>query len=515
MINVTKIISSSTAVTFNYFESEHTWGYTTVGSYNFLLKDISNADSDENLQNAAEFLEKAYLRPNIAARIGVDEYKNGIITSLSFGESTGTDRVTASITIEERSRVDTDDGVLFGLTSMIPSPQDIEQFSESYDFSRSEGSYQYTRNASLKYRQDTAGDFLNKAYLFLKNYFTNNRPNFGFQVDGISENGRINAGLKPNISETYDILSKSINFTETLNANRIEVLGTLPFSKSETYALSLDEKGYTTKIYSIDLAALSEPLEFNIMSGVKHTLDQVLVENSGEFKMPLSIEKGLNSVGGKANLTVSFTNDPRLNSSTNIDYSAVKTQSEMFSNYQFSLNISSRGKNDNSKFLINKDYWKNHTYLPYEKIPALFPEISSGALNEISRNVSFDPFNNKVSETSNFSNDPKYANLGDGILTRTVQVSDTQQVSRDLVIPIYGDSEIIVRNSAGKTLGARSISVNMSSSDTTNLMNQALAYASGFAPTNYDNYFLESQQSTLNPIQKTASASLSYNFFDD
>lgn len=105
--------------------------------------------------------------------------------------------------------------------------------------------------------------------------------------------------------------------------------------------------------------------------------------------------------------------------------------------------------------------------------------------------------------------------MGDGILTRTVQVSDTQQVSRDLVIPIYGDSEIIVRNSAGKTLGARSISVNMSSSDTTNLMNQALAYASGFAPTNYDNYFLESQQSTLNPIQKTASASLSYNYFDD
>lgn len=514
MIHITKVNSASTSITFNYFESEHIWGYTIVGSYNFLLKDITNTDGDDALQSPMELLEESYLRPNLAARIGVDEYKNGIITSLSFGESRGVDKVTASITIEERSRINVNgDGILSGLTDLIPSPQDIETFSESFSFSRGENSYQYSRDVSLKYRQDAGGDFLNKAYLFLKNIYLNNRPNLGFQIDGISENGRVNANFRPNVSEVYDILNKSISFTESLDTNRIETLGTLPFSKDERYSLSLDEKGYTTKTYDVNLAALTEPLEFNITSGIKHTLIELNRQNSGQFKSPINVSKGVNNEGGKASLTIVFTNNPALNSDTNIDYSANKTQDNGFDNYSFNLTISSRGKNDQTKFIKNKDYWVANTSLPYQKIPILFPEINSGQLNEVSRSISFNPFNNQITDNSSFSNDPKYADLGDGILTRTVQVNDTHQVRRDIILPIYGDSEIIIRNN-GKTLGTRSIDVNLTSNNTTNLMDQALAYASGFAP-DVSDYFLESQKSSLDPIQKRASANLTYNFYDE
>ena len=477
---ISKIDNANTTVSFQYFGSEHMWGLLVSATYSFHINDVTGIDQDDTLQVGMQAIEDAYARPNIAAKIGADEYRNGNVTEIGFDESRGVDKTTGSITIEERIRIE-EDGVLSDITDLIPSPQDVEEFSESFNFTRGEDSYSYNRGIELKYKQDAGDEFLNKAYLFLKNVYLNNRPSYGFQEDGISEWGRLDDGLKPTVTESIDIINKRVSFSETLETSRIITTAGLPFSKSESETTVLQPDGYQTKSFSFEIRALSEPYESNIMHGITGTLDSVIQNNSGDFSLPIVIQKGVTDQGNIATLDVEFTNDPRKNNNTNIDYSASKTESpEGFSNFTFNLTVSSRGKNDVTKFLRNKDYWKTNTNLPFTKIPVLFPEITSSELFEVGRNVSFKPFDNAVTDTSRFSTDPQFSGLADGTLLRTVEVSDRKPVSRDTVIPIYGDEEIIIYGE-GTTLGERSVNVTLTAKSNDVLVPNALSYASGFA----------------------------------
>jgi hypothetical protein len=510
---ISKIDNSNTSVSFQYFGSEHMWGLLVSANYSFHLKDVTGEDGDDKLQVGMEAIETAYAQPNIAAKIGADEFRNGNVVSIEFDESRGVDRTKGSIVIEERIRIE-EDGALSNLTDLIPSPQDIESFSESFNFNRGENSYSYERSVSLKYRQDAGGEFLNKAYLFLKNVYLNNRPAYGFQEDGISEWGRVDAGLKPVATESIDILNKSVEFSESLETSRIETTANLPFSKSETSKTVLQSDGYKLKNYSFEIRALSEPYEANIIHGITGTLDAVIQANTGAYSQPTLISKGVSEQGNVATLDVEFTNDPRRNNNTNIDYSAAKTESpEGFDSFTFNLTVSSRGKNDVTKFTRNKDYWKSNTNLPYSKIPVLFPEVTSGELFEVDRNVSFEPFGNTVSDTSRFSTDPQFSGLADGTLLRTATISDRKPVSRDTVIPIYGDEEILVQG-AGKTLGERTINVSLTAKTNDVLVPNALSFASGFAP-DADYSFLVRQTTTENILKQTVQAVLAYNYFNE
>ena len=509
-MNISTISNASTTVTFNYLGSEHVWGILVSATYTFFIKDVSGLDGDL-LQDPMKQLENAYARPNIAAKIGVDEFRNGNVTSFSFDESLGVNKITSTITIEESIRVQ-DDAVLYEITSGIPSPQDVESFSQTFNFSRGENSYSYDRTVDLKYKQDAGGDFLNKAYVFLKNIYKNNRPSFGYQVDGISENGRFNANLKPLISEDYDILNKQISLTENLSTSRIETIIGLPFSKAETFSLNLDENGYLNKNYSIDIQALSEPLEININSGLIITLEGIINQNQSQFGKPIGIEKGLNEQGGKATMSINFSNNPALNETTNVLYKASRASNQgEYNTYSFQMNISSKAKNKPSSFLLNKNFWQANINYPYAKIPSLFSEITSGQLNEISRNVSFDPFNNSVSDSSSFSTDPKYKNNNDGILKNSVSVNNTLPVDRNIVIPIFGDEEIVIIRE-GKTLGDQSITVDLVMEDVDLLEQKSFQVASGYLLVGYSNY-LTNQSSTVSLLDHSVNSSLNFSYF--
>ena len=324
----------------------------------------------------------------------------------------------------------------------------------------------------------------------------------------------MDAGLKPIVSESIDIINKSVSFSESLETSRIETTAGLPFSKSETSKTVLQENGYQLKSFSFEIHALSEPYESNIIHGITGTLDAVIQANSGVYSLPIVIQKGLTDQGNVGTLDVEFTNDPRRNNNTNIDYSASKTESpEGYANFTFNLTVSSRGRNDVTKFNRNKDYWKINTNLPYTKIPILFPEITSGELFEVDRSVSFQPFDNAVSDTSRFSTDPQFSGLADGTLLRSVEISNNKQVNRDYLVPIYGDQEIII-NGDGKSLGEVSINASLTAKTNDVLVPNVLSFASGFAP-NADYSFLVRQSTVVDPLKHTVQAALTYEYFNE
>lgn len=507
---ITKVINADSNTTYQYLESEHVWGTRKTANYTFSILDVRFENGTDSLLEGIEALQEAYARPNIAAKIGIDEFKNGNVLSLSLPESERVRTTTASISVEEFTRVE-DDGVLSDIASFVPSPQDIQSISEDLSFSRSEGQYSYNRSVSLSYTQDAGGDFLNKAKVFLKNLFLNNRPDYGYLTDGISEYGKANSGLKPFVTESYDEINKEIGYSESLSSSRI-VRDGVSFSKEETFRVNLTPEGYTEKNYNLSISALQNPLETVLNSGIEISLQSLIDQNTGTYGTPISIERTLNADGGNGSLKVSFTNDPRKNQQTNALYQVSEKGGEPFSSFTFSTTIKTRGFNRETAFIASKDYLKTNKDQGYEKIENLFPEANTGELNEVSRSVSYDPFQREASQRVTYSTDPAYAENGDGILSRKISVSDNKQVNRHEILPVYGYQEIGIENTNGKTIGRRSVSVDVISTDP-DLLNQAFQIASGELPP-YNYYYMTSKQSTEQPNQNSVSANLDFLFFD-
>lgn len=510
-IFITKVLTASTQVNFNYLDSEAVWGLTAVGTYEFVVSDFSRTDEEDVLIEGIDALKGVYLQQNIVAKIGADEYVNGIVTSLNFPDDNHVDKTPATITIEERRRVE-NAGALSDILNHVPSPQDVESFSESFSFQRGANNYSRSRDVSLKYRQDAGDNFIDKAKIFLKNIFLNSRPSYGFQEDGISEEARFDVNYKPVVSEFIDILNKEVRLTESIETNRV-IDDTLPFSVGEESQTSLDERGYTTKRFNLQIKALSEPLESNIQSGVALFLDQLYQDNTDEFGLPIQIERGINTDGGRANLSVSFTNDPSKNGFDNVSYTVVKAQSESWDKYDLNLDIISKGPTRQAAFESAKEYWSGSYDLGYVKVPALFPEVESGDLNEQARNTTFKPFDKGVSEIVTFTTDTSYGGSGDSILKKKIQISDQNEVDRHKTIPILGANEILSKRGAGKTLATRSISVELVGKDFASLEQDALNIAEAEIPDSAY-YYQDKKTSTHDPVNGVTTASVTYLHFD-
>jgi len=510
MLYITKVNKASTNISLNYLESEHIWGRIVKATYTFSILDARYTDQDDALLDGIDALKAVYLKPNIVAKIGIDEFRNGLVTSVDIPDGAHVARQDASIIIEERERV-FDDSVLSNLTANIPSPQDVESFGESFECSRGANSYSYTRSINLKYRQDAGGQFLEKAYLFLKGVYFNSRPAYGYLEDGISEFGRFNAGFRPLLSEKYDILNKEVSLTENFDSARITTNGDISYSESSTHSISLDVDGYTTKNYDVEIKALQEPLEVNVISGVHFSLNNILSSNTGQFRYPYSIEKTIKTDGGAASFSVEFSSNPRKNGLNNIEYRASESLNGPYSDYSFSLDVISRGPNRIVAFERAKEYWSGHYDYGYIKIPAMF-SITSGQLFEKSRDTNFEPFSRKISETVVFTTDPTY-NSNDNILKSSVQIKDAFPVDRNQIVAVLGDSEKVGRRGAGKTLGTRNITVEMVDKNQASLESEALVLAAAEIP-NATYYDLDSKTSSFSPIDGISSANINYIFFN-
>lgn len=508
---ITKINSQSTTVSFNYLDTEAVWGLVISSSYEFDISDLSYTDQDDVLYQGIDALNAVYLQQNIVGKIGSNEIRNGLVTSISYPEGPNVGRTTASISIEERQRVNSH-GALSDILNYVPSPQDVETFTESFSFERGQNSYSRSRNVSLKYKQDAGHFFLDKARIFVQSMFFESRPNLGYQIDGISENGRFETYLKPLITENINLLTKEISFSENVESNFINDLDEFadPYSEDIKITFSIDDRGYKTKTYNATLKALKEPLELNILNAVAAFIDRIHQDNSVEFNYPISISRTINSDGGSASVTISFTTDPRANAITNANYSVSKTNQGAWNEYTFNVEISSKGPNRNAAFDASKAYWLNNYNIGFNKISILFGDYNN--IFEISRNTQFNKFEKSIIETITYSTNSIYQPYGD-ITKNEIQISDNIGVDRHAITPILAERELLTLRGAGKNLSTRSVSVNLVGKTFSSLENEAISIAENLSP-NASYFFISSKNSTHDPINGTSSASVEFQYFD-
>ena len=224
---VNNVVSSSSQISYSYLESKEVFGYTLDLNYTIKIEDINFENNDGVLLAGRSAIRQAYKRKNITARIAGDEILNGLITSVSFPESSLSGSEIVNISIQEKRRLDDYSGKTFA--KYIPNPHLIESFEETYNFNRSGSNYSYSRNISIQYSQDAGDQFLNNAKVFLTNYYFQNRPQIGYYEDGISENARFSKGYNGLLTESIDLIKLSVSLEESFESSFIN--GTSDISK--------------------------------------------------------------------------------------------------------------------------------------------------------------------------------------------------------------------------------------------------------------------------------------------
>jgi hypothetical protein len=422
------IIDSSSEIAYNYNETEEVFGYEITSTYSLNIADIAFENGDGFLIAGEAAVKEAYNKPNIVARIGGDQFLNGRITSANFESSPLVGSQNVTISIVESRRLDDYSSTNF--CKYIPNPHLVESFTENYDFNRSDDSYSYNRDISLKYKQDAGDRFLKDAKVFLTQYYFANRPNFGIQSDGISEDGRFDKNYRGLLSENYDLIGLSVSLKESFNSSFIDAANKI--SRKETQNSSVDEKGFLKKTFSFELSSLRMDSENILQAALKTVIAEVVAANSSQFGDPSSIEKGIKRDGNSASLTIRFSTNPKDRQGDSVTYSANKQKAEKFTEYQLSAEYKGEGKTDRLKFKAAKDLWISHKGANITKIESLFSD--TGALYEKSRNSNFNKTEGNIDESITFTTDPSYAYQDDGLLKFQVTTNKNKKIKRHQVV---------------------------------------------------------------------------------
>ncbi len=444
---VNNVLSSSVKIQYQYFDTDDLFGYQVAGTYEIDLSDINIEQGDTVLLSGREAIKTAYGRPSITARIGADDYINGKITSFTFedGPLVGAEKV--NITIEESRGLD--DYSASEFAKYIPNPHAISSFSETYSFSRSGGTYSSTRDISLTYEQMAGGQFLNDAKTFLTNYYFANRPAFGYQEDGISEDAKIDKNFRGLISETYDLIGLTVSLSEKVDTSYVDE--SKGVGRNETQSLEVDGAGFLNKTLTIELTSLRRDSEKTLTSAMANIIDEKKTEEAAKFGTPFSISKAISKDAGTASLTISFSTDPRKSQETIISYSGSSAKEGKFIAYSLEIQISSTGKNNKEKFINSKKAWINEQPFYQDKIQRLFHPLVN--FFEKSRDTNFQKSNGTISETVQFITDSAYNTSQDGLLKFTKTLSKTHQIDRiEKYFNIHSLKDEVVTNSL-KTVG--------------------------------------------------------------
>ena len=509
-IIVNNVINASFQINYSYLESDELFGYDITATYTIDLADTNFQAGDTVLEQGREAIQAAYRRPNIVARIGSDEFLNGRITNVSFGEGSLVGTETAAITIQESRRLESYSSTNF--TKYIPNPHLVNSFTESYDFSRADNTYSYTRQVSLQYKQEAGDQFLHNAKVFLTNYYFANRPNYGYQEDGISENATVDKNYRGVLSETYDLLGLSVSLNEKFESSFIDPSNNI--SRGETQTTTIDQRGYLNKDFTFRLTSLRYDSQNVLSEAIKSIVDEVQSANQSALGSPYSIEKGIAKDGNSATLTIRYSTDPSKSQEDSIAYSGSSSKVQRFTEFTLSITYSSRGKNNLERFNSAKAIWVAEQPRNESKIIGLFHPLES--IFEKSRNTNFQRGEGKIVESIVFTTDPSYAPREDGILKFKINTSKTHQINRITPILDVQDLRNKLAVSNLKTVGAATVTANALASPTLGIF-KAKDFLESQTPelnarVNEDIIHITSDVSSVNLGDGTASRVINYIF---
>lgn len=450
---VNNVVSSNSQISYSYLESQEVFGYSVTFNYTIKVEDINFDNNDGVLLSGRAAIRAAYKKQNITARIAGDEILNGLVTSISFEEGSLNGEDTVNITIEERRRLDDYSSSTFA--KYIPNPHLLENFTESYTFTRSSSDYSYNRDVSIQYSQDAGDQFLTNAKVFLTNYYYANRPNLGYYEDGISENARFDDDYNGTLNQTIDLVNLSVELNESFDSSFI--VDAEDVSKKITTSSSIDESGYLKKVINIEFTSLKYNSSNVLESAIASTIDSIISDEETQFGKPFFIEKGLTKDSRKASLSLSFSTNPSLSQENSIIYNCNKMKSRSFYEYNLSITYTAKNKNSQTRYDSVISLWNANKDENESKVSGLFSEATE--IYEKSRSATIDKPKGLVTENIIYTTDNTYnsAALPTGILKFDLSIQKQEKIKRNKkVLDVANLKEKLVTSNLDK-LGSATV----------------------------------------------------------
>ena len=462
-----------------FFDSDFRFGADTSYSVEGYLLDLSNDVGVSGVLQASEFF-RTGLQDYQDITINGENFGKGRVTDFNVNESNFVKYTTYSLSIAgfESGNLHNLEGEYYDglntLTGFIQASHLLEDFSENFSFDRSDDSYSYSHDISIKY---ASGDNIkispiDRAKLLATYVLTGSNPSFGFIDSQVS--GLYTGNYKEYFDESYDAINNTVNISKKFNS--LNMSG--DYSISLKHIFDRQDDGISNVTENAELKTHQIPkktaLNTSFDTEIAKSFDRCsevygfYLGDGNLISQPVSLSQSRNNFEGVGDYSVVYTNDPAFNDSYTWSYTHQIDKNGTFFTVTEAGDIQGLGSKSQVKYTNALSAYATIKPNIRSRIDTFYQESlgKSPDLNLILQSENKNQFNGQVNYSSEYSDEPSRG--VDGLRKLEISVEDSPPVDLFNSFEILGYKEM-VQSVGTTTLGQRSVNFNMQGFRETNL----------------------------------------------
>ena len=455
----------------NFFDSDFRFGANTSYSIEGYLLDLQNDIGVSGILQSSEFF-RTGLQDYQDISINGDNFGKGRVTNFNVNESNFVKSTTYTVDIEgfESGNLHNLSGEYYDglntLTGFIQASHLLEDFSENFDFNRTDDSYSYNHNVSIKY---ASGDNIiispiDRAKLLATYILTGSNPSFGF-IDS-QTSGLYTGNYKEYFNESYDAINNTVNISKSFNS--LNPSG--DYSISLKHSFDRDDNGISNVTENASLKAHEAPKKTALNTAFTTELGKAFSRCSAIYDFyqndaflnssPLILGQNRNNFEGIGDYTVTYTNDPAFNNNYTWRYTHQIDKNGTFYTVSEDGDIVGLGGKRDVKYTNAKNAYSTIKGGIAGRVDTFYNSSvdSPSTLNLITKTENKNQFNGSISYSQEYSDEPSLA--VDGLKRLEVSIEDSEPIDFYNTFEILGYKEL-AQSINTTTLGQRNLSMNL------------------------------------------------------
>ena len=453
-----------------FFDSDFRFGSKVSYDIQGYLLDLGNSIGVSGVLGASEFF-RTGLKDYQDIIINGDNFGKGRVLNFEVDESNFVQYTTYNLSIEgfESGNLYNLSGEFYEgfskLTSEMTPSYLLEDFSEDFNFNRSDDTYSYTHSVNIKF---ASGDNvlispIDRAKALATHIMTGSNPSFGFLDNQTS--GLYTGNFKVYFDENYDKINNTVSIVKKFNS--LNPSG--DYSISMRHALNRQENGVTNVSENVDIKTHSLPKRTSLQNVMNNEISLSFSRASGVYShhrsansyelksQPRAISKNLNFYEGVGDYSVEYTNDPAFNLNYTWVYTHQIDKNGAFWNIEENGDIQGLGNSPQIKFLNASNGFDDiKTGIFYRTSGFYSNEVGDNQIFLIEKTENKNQFNGTITYSNQYTDEPTRSI--DGLRKFEISIDDRLPLDYVNTYEILGFREM-VQSINTTTIGQRNVNI--------------------------------------------------------